>query len=78
MAMTKDRPPTKDTNVRRPANAQSQDVEDIVQNGYMGVLEIISHLQNLATAAQPTQETVRIQKETVRNSRNKQPIVANR
>lgn len=27
-----------------------KDVEDIVQNGYMGVLEIISHLQNLATA----------------------------
>lgn len=26
-----------------------EDVEDIVQNGYMGVLEIISHLQNLAT-----------------------------
>ncbi|CAK8988044.1 unnamed protein product [Durusdinium trenchii] len=29
--------------------AMSKDVEDIVQNGYMGVLEIISHLQNLAT-----------------------------
>lgn len=27
-----------------------QDVEDIVQNGYMGILEIISNLQNLATA----------------------------
>mmetsp|Transcript_27497 Transcript_27497/g.64086 ORF Transcript_27497/g.64086 Transcript_27497/m.64086 type:complete len:895 (+) Transcript_27497:67-2751(+) len=29
--------------------AMTKDVEDIVQNGYMGVLEIISHLQNLAT-----------------------------
>ena len=31
-----------------PSDLQ-EDVEDIVQNGYMGVLEIISHLQNLAT-----------------------------
>jgi len=29
--------------------AMTKDVDDIVQNGYMGVLEIISHLQNLAT-----------------------------
>ncbi|CAJ1426809.1 unnamed protein product [Effrenium voratum] len=29
--------------------AMTKDVEDIVQNGYMGLLEIISHLMNLAT-----------------------------
>lgn len=29
--------------------AMTKDVEDIVQNGYMGIIEIISHLQNLAT-----------------------------
>ena len=53
MAMTKDR--RKDFGFARSNDAASnhlthQDVDDIVQNGYMGVLEIISHLQNLATA----------------------------
>ena len=53
MAMTKDR--RQDFGFARFFDMDSnhltpKDVDDIVQNGYMGVLEIISHLQNLATA----------------------------